>query len=242
MSMNPVVRLNVLAKDLKNAREITKATNGQVYIGIMVKQFAVVDDAVKTVLEFQQAKVPVSVGLGAGDPTQWRKVIDVAVRTKPAHVNQIFPAVGHTIGALENVGSSETLVNALISPSGAPGKVSILTGPESRAYQEFLSCDAAAALLQEIGVKSVKFYPIDGDNRLDEVAAMVKAAVKRGIVIFEPTGGIDARSVHKVVEVCAQNGAQIIIPHIYTAFVDKVTGATSVDAVMALLDSFAKQQ
>lgn len=240
MSNRPIIRLNVLAKDLNNASQIVEATNGMVYIGIMVKNFACVDSAVQTVREFQQANIPVSVGLGAGDPTQWRKVAEVAVKTKPVHVNQVFPAAGYTIGALESAGSSDTIVNALISPSGIPGKVNIFTGPQSQTYQELISCDAAAALLQEIGVKSVKFYPIDGDKRLDEVAAMVKAAVKHGITIFEPTGGIDAHSVHKVVETCVENGAQVIIPHIYTAFVDKATGLTNADEAAALLQALSR--
>jgi conserved hypothetical protein EF_0839/AHA_3917 len=240
MAANPVIRLNVLAKDVVNARQIAEATGKMAYIGIMVKNFATVDSAIQAVEEYQQAGIPVSVGLGAGDPTQWRKVAEVAVRTRPVHVNQVFPAAGYTIGALESAGISGTIVNALVAPSGVPGKVSILTGPVSRGYREVVSCDAAAAMLQEIGVKSVKFYPIEGDKRLDEVAAMVKAAVRQGITIFEPTGGINARSVHSVVATCAENGAQTIIPHIYTAFVDKATGLTSADDVAALLHSLAR--
>lgn len=238
MSNCPTIKLNVLAKNLDNAKSITEAANGQVYIGLMVKNFATVDEAVEVVNQYQAAKINVSVGLGAGDPAQWRKVADVAVKTKPAHVNQVFPAAGFTIGVLESVGSTHTLVNALVAPSGTPGKVSVLTGPDSQAYQEYISCDAAATLLKEIGIKSVKFYPIGGDKHLDEVAAMVKAAVKQGITIFEPTGGIDAHSVYKVVETCVENGAQTIIPHIYTAFADKTTGLTNADDVAALLRSF----
>lgn len=240
MAVEPVVRLNVLAKDVVNAGQIAKAAGGRVYIGLMVKNFATVDSAVQAVEEYQQAGVPVSVGLGAGDPAQWRKVAEVAVRTRPAHVNQVFPAAGYTLGALERAGAGGTLVNALIAPGGLVGKVSICTGPVSQGYQEVMSCDAAAAMLQEIGIKSVKFYPIEGDKRLDEVAAMVKAAVRHGITIFEPTGGIDARSVYKVVAACAENGAQIIIPHIYTAFVDKATGLTNADDVAALIDSLSR--
>jgi 2-dehydro-3-deoxy-phosphogluconate aldolase len=44
--------------------------------------------------------------------------------------------------------------------------------------------------LSELNIPSVKFYPIGGDKHLGEVAAMVKAAVKAGITMFEPTGGI----------------------------------------------------
>ncbi|VBB07189.1 2-dehydro-3-deoxy-phosphogluconate aldolase [Lucifera butyrica] len=233
---NPIC-LNVLAKDLENAKQITEATKGNVYIGIMVKNFADVEAAVTQVNSYQEAGIPVSVGLGAGDPKEWRRVIDVAVKTKPVHVNQIFPAAGYTLGALERAGSSRTLVNALVAPAGSPGKVSILTGPLSKEYKDVISCEAAAALMQEIGVKSVKFYPIEGCKRLDEVAAMVKAAVKYGITIFEPTGGIDAKSVFPVVKTCLENGVQFVIPHIYTAFVDKETRVTNAEAVAALTNA-----
>ncbi|MGL5514639.1 MAG: KDGP aldolase, partial [Sporomusa sp.] len=149
---NPVIQLNVLAKDLDNAKEIAALTNDQVYVGVMVKNFDSVDAAVQCVQDYQAAQVPVSVGLGAGDPTQWRKVVEVALKTKPVHVNQVFPAAGYTKGALDAIGSPTTIVNALIAPSGTPGKVSILTGSKSQSYQQFISCEAAAALLQEIGI------------------------------------------------------------------------------------------
>ncbi len=239
MSSSPIIRLNVLAKDLENARQITEATKGKVYVGVMVKTFARIEDAVTRVKKYQDAGVPVSVGLGGGDPAQWRRVIDVAVKTKPGHVNQIFPAVGYTLGALESAGSSGTLVNALIAPTGIPGKVSILTGPFSQDYKDMLSCDAAAAFMQEIGVRSIKFYPIEGDKRLDELAVMVKAAVKHGITIFEPTGGIDVKSVYPVVKTCLENGAKVVIPHIYTAFVDKDTGVTNAKDVAALTQALS---
>jgi 2-dehydro-3-deoxy-phosphogluconate aldolase len=235
---NVTVCLNLLAKDRQNALDIVEATEGQVYIGIMVKNFSSVDEAVEQILDYQRVKIPVSVGLGAGDPLQWKRVVEAAVRTKPVHVNQVFPAAGYTLGALKGVGSDHTMVNALISPAGGPGKVSVCTGPESRNFQDAISCDAAAAMLKEIGVHSVKFYPIEGQSRLDEVAEMVRASVRQGITIFEPTGGIDIHSVHKVVEVCAENGAKIIIPHIYTALVDKTTGLTDPRQAASLLASF----
>ncbi|GAA4832643.1 2-dehydro-3-deoxy-phosphogluconate aldolase [Paenibacillus vulneris] len=231
---NPKIQLNVLAKDADNAKQIVEAAQGNVYVGLMVKNFATVEAAVAAVHEFQQAGVPVSVGLGAGDPAMWNKVADVAVQTKPAHVNQVFPAAGYTLGALKSAGSTHSIVNALITPSGTPGQVIITTGPQSEALKATVSCDAAAAMLAEIGVHSVKFYPIGGTDHLDEVAAMVKAAVKYGIRIFEPTGGIDLRTIGQVIEVCAANGAEHIIPHVYTSIIDKATGLTRIEDVREL--------
>ncbi|TNJ60865.1 oxo-acid lyase [Paenibacillus hemerocallicola] len=239
MSRKPAVGLNVLAKDLDNAKLITEAARGNVMVGVMVKEFATVDAAVERVEAFQAAGVQVSVGLGAGDPTQWEKVVQVAVRTKPVHVNQVFPAAGYTIGALKQAGSSGTLVNALVQPAGEPGKVIVTTGAASRAFKEALSCEAAAAMLADIGVHSVKLFPIEGAKRLDEVAAMVKAAVAQGITMFEPTGGIEPSNVARIVQVCAENGAQRIIPHIYTSIVDPATGLTRIGDVEQLLDQLS---
>jgi len=236
---NRIIRLNLLAKDRQNALDIVEATEGQVYIGIMVKNFRSINEAVEQILDFQQANIPVSVGLGAGDPTQWQRVVEAAVRTKPVHVNQVFPAAGYTLAALKGVGSDHTIVNALISPADGVGKVTVCTGPESQHFKDSISCDAAAAMLKEIGITSVKLYPIEGQSRLDEVAEMVRAAVRQGITIFEPTGGIDIHSVHKVVEVCAANGAKFIIPHIYTALIDKVTGLTDPEEAAKLIKSLS---
>jgi 2-dehydro-3-deoxy-phosphogluconate aldolase len=231
----PTIKLNVLAKNVENAKQIVEITNGNVYIGVMVKNFKSVEAAVATVKEYQAAQIPVSVGLGAGDPSMWKMVVDVAIQTKPAHVNQVFPAAGYTLGALRAIGSDHSIVNALITPSGIVGKVFITTGPQSGKYKEPISCDAAAAMLAELNVHSVKFYPISGTDRLDEVAEMVKAAVKQQIKIFEPTGGIDYSSIKQIVEVCAANGAETIIPHIYTSIVDSQTGLTRLDDVQELM-------
>ncbi|GAA3410142.1 KDGP aldolase [Paenibacillus hodogayensis] len=240
MSRKPTVGLNVLAKDVDNARTITDAAPGKVMIGVTVKPFATVEAAVEHIEALHAAGVQVSVGLGAGDPTQWDKVVQVAVRTKPVHVNQVFPAAGYTLGALKQAGASDTIVNALIQPAGEPGKVIVTTGPASRDYAGVLSCDAAAALLADIGVHSVKLFPIEGTKRLDEVAAMVKAAVARGITMFEPTGGIDTETIAPIVQVCADNGAERIVPHIYTSIVDPATGLTRLDDFRQLLDRLGK--
>lgn len=232
--MKPLIKLNLLARDVANAKEIMDVTAGQVYIGVMVKDFPTLEAAVEKIIEFQAAGIPVSVGLGAGDPAQWQKVAQAAVRTKPAHVNQVFPAAGYTVAALEAVESRHTIVNALIKPSGVPGKVIVATGPLSQGYEDALSCDSAAAMLAEVGVQSVKFFPIEGDRRLDEIAAMVQAAVRHGIKTFEPTGGIGVTSLAAVLRVCAENGAERIIPHVYTSIVDKTTGLTRLSDVREL--------
>ncbi|MCR8644841.1 KDGP aldolase [Paenibacillus sp. N1-5-1-14] len=230
-----IVKLNVLAKNLENAKQIVEAAQGDAYIGRMVKDFPTVAAAIEGVNEFQAAGVPVSVGLGAGDPAVWKEVVDVSVATKPVHVNQVFPAAGYTLGAMRAVGSEHTIVNALITPSGKAGHVYLTTGPTSRQFKETVTCEAAAAMLAEIGIHSVKFYPIGGQSQLDEVAVMVRAATEAGIEIFEPTGGIDLESFAPVVKTCVDNGAKIVIPHLYTSIINKETGLTNIEDIHALM-------
>lgn len=231
----PNVKLNVLAKNLENAQKVLEAAEGQAYIGVMVKHFPTKEAAIDTVLEFQNAKIAVSVGMGGGDPAVWNTVLDVSVATRPAHANQIFPAAGYTLGALRSAGSQHTLVNGMITPSGEAGKVLIGSGPTSRKFKDVVSCEAAAAMLAEVGVQSIKFYPIGGTKHLDEVAAMVRAAAEYGIEMFEPTGGIDTDTIGEVVKVCANHGAKLIVPHIYTSIIDQESGLTRIEDIEALI-------
>lgn len=227
--------LNVLAANLDNARRIAEVSEGSVLVGVIVKDFPTTEEAIEAVRSYQAAGVKVSVGLGNGDARAWEKVYEVALATGPDHVNQVFPAAGYTLGGLRAKGFRDTIVNALVRPSGTPGQVIVFTGPKSEAYAETVSCDAAATLLADIGISSVKFFPIQGASRLDEIAEMVKACVRHGITTFEPTGGIDLDSFDKVVEVCVASGAEHVIPHVYSSIIDKATGNTRIEDVRELL-------
>lgn len=233
--MNEKVIFNVLAKDVENAKELVQVAGDRVLIGVMVKHFPSAKEAIEQVALYKNNDIPVSVGLGAGDPAMWKMVADVSAKTVPNHINQVFPAAGYTRGRMSELKASTTLVNALIEPSGTAGEVYISTGPSSSNFKENVSCELAAAMLAEIGVDSVKFYPIDGEKRLDEVAAMVKAAVNAGLTIFEPTGGIDVDNVERIVQVCLDNGAETVIPHLYTSLIDQKTGKTEVEKIKQLI-------
>jgi 2-dehydro-3-deoxy-phosphogluconate aldolase len=227
--------LNVLAANLENAKAVAEAGDGKVLVGVIVKDFPTVESAIEMVRAYQREGVKVSVGLGGGNADAWKMVHEVALGTNPAHVNQVFPASGYTMGGLHAKGYRETIVNALIRPTGIPGKVIICTGPKSERYAQAVSCDAAAAMLAEVGIPSVKFFPIEGDKRLDEVAEMVRAAVRHGVHVFEPTGGINLENFDRVVDVCVSNGAAHVIPHVYSSIIDKSTGLTRVDDVRKLV-------
>ncbi len=234
------IDLNVLAKDLDNALAVTAASDGAVYVGVLVKSFATNEEAVAQVRSYLDAGVLASVGLGAGDPAMWRRVVDVAVATLAPHVNQVFPAAGLTLGALQQAGAEEIFVNALISPGSRPGLVRVGTGPLSTDQPGEVSAEQAAAMLAEIGVPSVKFYPIGGARQLDHLAAMVRAAVAAGIPIFEPTGGIAPDNFEQVVGTCFEAGATHVVPHVYTSIVDPSTGETIPDEVAALAATAAR--
>ncbi|MFB7141658.1 KDGP aldolase [Gottfriedia sp. NPDC056225] len=227
---------NVLAKDLENAMEIYELANERVLIGLMVKDFSSEEAAIETALSFKSKGIPISIGLGAGDPSVWNRVVSVSTKVIPNHINQVFPAAAYTLGAIQQLKDNLSIVNALIEPSGTVGEVYISTGPKSKQYKEKVSCELAATMLAEIGIHSIKFYPIDGDKRLDEVAAMVRAAVNAGIKIFEPTGGIDLDNVHSIVQTCLDHGADLVIPHLYTSLIDQQTGKTVVGKVKELLN------
>ncbi|MGL4818745.1 MAG: KDGP aldolase [Bacilli bacterium] len=220
------VQFNVLAKNVDNAKALMSVGEDRIYVGLMVKSFPTEEAAIQQSRAYIEAGVRLSVGLGAADPTMWQKVANVSAEVKPPHVNQVFPAAAYTLGRLQGIGATDVIVNAVIEPTGTPGEVYIGTGPSSQQYRERVSCTFAATMLREVGVHSVKFYPIDGTKRLDELAAMVRAASDAGIKVFEPTGGIDMDNVHEIVSVCLANGAECVIPHLYTSLVDRESGET----------------
>ena len=65
------VAINVLAKDIANAREIYDAAEGHAVIGILSAQFSSVEEGVKEVKRWMVDVPSISVGLGAGDPAQY---------------------------------------------------------------------------------------------------------------------------------------------------------------------------
>lgn len=224
MSIN--VCFNVLAKDLENAVEITRFAPDRTLVGVMVKNFATDTEAISMVEAYKAEGVLASVGLGAGDPAMWKRVADVSAKSCPFHINQVYPAAGYTMGRLKEVHKGEFIVNSLLEPSGQPGMVYVATGPISREQKEPVRAEMAAAMLADIGLPSVKFYPIGGLKKIDELKAMVRAAVEAGINIFEPTGGIDMDNVYEIVQACIDGGASTVIPHLYTSLVDRETGKT----------------
>lgn len=233
--MEANVIFNVLAKDLENAKAISSFDPKRILVGVMVKHFATNEEAAARVKSYMDNGIRTSVGLGAGDPAMWQRVADVAAVCKPDHVNQVFPAAGYTKGRLENLGKDEMIINSLLEPADEPGLVYLTTGPLSQTRKEAVTCEAAAKMMADISLPSVKFYPIEGTKKLDHVRMMVRAAVKEGITIFEPTGGIGMENVHEIVRACLEEGAKTVIPHLYTSLIDEETKETKPEFIQELL-------
>lgn len=126
---NNKVCLNVLSNSLENAKEVYEAAEGHVLVGLLSKNYPTVEAAVEDMKIYaKEINNAVSVGLGAGDPNQWKRVADISKEVQPQHINQVFTGIGHTRGLL---GQNETLINGLISTCGKPGYVKVSTGPLS---------------------------------------------------------------------------------------------------------------
>lgn len=228
---------NVLAKDAKNAKEIWEASEGYAVMGIVLKDYPSIEEACDVALRIKEIAGMVSVGLGGGDPSQWMRVVEAALRTDPGHVNQVFPATGYTIGALETKGLEDNVVNALVGPSGTPGQVVLSTGPlsEKALTEAVVPCDAAFRMIKEIGGRAVKAFPVQGDKRLGELSVIAKATREAGIGILEPTGGITIGNVESLLRTCLSGGPEMIIPHVHSSIISKETGRTDPAKVAELV-------
>lgn len=227
--------LNCLCKDLKNAQDIMKVMDGHVLIGLLSADYESTEDAVNEMMKYQEAlKGHISVGLGGGNPNQWKMVAEIASKLKPAHVNQIFSAVGYTRAKCDN-----SHINALVSPSGVPGLVKISTGPISTDCDKALVPVATAiAMIQEMGGNSLKFYPMGGLKCRDELIAVAKACAETDFIL-EPTGGITTDNLEEILSIILGAGVKQIIPHVYTSIMDD-TGYTKQSEVEKIAAIFKK--
>lgn len=237
---NDKVAINLLAKDIENAVEVNDTLEGHGLIGVLSKDFSNVKDATNHIEELQKYIPAISVGLGAGDPKQWKMAAEIAKETNPSHVNQVFSTAGYTLGLLEGAGTTNTIVNALISPTGEVGKVRISTGPASNSHNVIVDVDQALSFLEDCNIPSVKFFNIKGNKHLAELKEVAKACVRNNIPIIEPTGGIDRSNIYEIIKVCLDAGCNKIIPHVYSSAIDKSTGLTDLNIVRELYNEMKR--
>ena len=226
------VAINVLAKDIANAREIYDAAEGHAVIGILSAQFSSVEEGVKEVKRWMVDVPSISVGLGAGDPNQSAMVSEISRQVQPQHVNQVFTGVATSRALL---GQQETVVNGLVSPTGTPGRVKISTGPlSSQTPDGIVPVETAIALLKDMGGSSIKYFPMGGLKCREEYIAVAQACARHDFWL-EPTGGIDLDNFTEILQIALDAGVSKIIPHIYSSIIDKVSGNTRPDDVRQLM-------
>lgn len=232
--LNDKVCLNVLANSLENAIDVYNAAKGHVLVGLLSKNYESVALAVEDMKKYaQKIDNAISVGLGAGDPKQWKMVADIAKEVQPQHVNQVFTGIGYTRGLLNQ---DETVVNGLISPSGIVGQVKISTGPlSSQDEPAIVPVETAIDMLKDMGCSSVKFFNMKGLSTKEEYKAVCEACAKMDFML-EPTGGIDLSNFEEICKIALDAGVKKIIPHVYTSIVDKETGQTRIEDIRALLE------
>lgn len=233
------VALNVLAKDIENAKEIFEAAEGFVIVGVLSKDYATVEEAVKAMkLYGKEIDEAVSIGLGAGDNRQATVVAEIAKHYPGSHINQVFPAVGATRA---NLGDQDSWINSLVSPTGRPGFVNISTGPYSAAQSEaaIIPIRSAIALVRDMGGNALKYFPMQGLSREDEFRAVAEGCAEERFAL-EPTGGIDMQNFEPILRIALEAGVPQVIPHVYSSIIDKETGKTNIEDVRELVSIMKK--
>ena len=225
--------LNVLANSVENAKECYEAAEGHVLLGVLSKNYDSDEAAIEDMKKYQAATDnALSVGLGAGDPNQSAMVSRLSAVLQPQHVNQVFTGAPVSRALL---GQDETIVNALISPTGKVGYVNIATGPlSSKEAAADIPVDTAIALLKDMDASSVKYFPMKGLAHREEYVEVAKACARHDFYL-EPTGGIDLENFEEIVQIAVDAGVKKIIPHVYSSIIDSATGDTKPEDVKALL-------
>jgi len=227
------VCLNVLAGSKQNARDVWEAADGHVLVGVLSKNYDSVASAVEDMRDYAALiDNAISVGLGAGDPDQSAMVSTISAQLQPQHVNQVFTGVATSRALL---GQNKTVVNGLVSPTGQPGKVKISTGPlSSKAEEGIVPVATAIALLKDMGGSSVKYFPMNKMQDINEFRVLAEACATQDFWL-EPTGGIDLNNFESILQIALDAGVSKIIPHIYSSIIDKATGMTRPEDVATLM-------
>lgn len=233
------VALNVLANSIENAKDIFKAAEGYVVVGVLSKNYPTVEQAVTAMKEYgQEIDEAVSIGLGAGDNRQAAVVAEIAQYYPGSHINQVFPSVGATRA---NLDGKDSWINSLVSPTGQVGYVNISTGPISAAQSEqaIVPIKTAIALVQDMGGNALKYFPMKGLSTEDEFRAVAEACGDAGFAL-EPTGGIDKENFEAILRIALEANVPQIIPHVYSSIIDKESGDTKVEDVKELLETIKR--
>lgn len=235
---NDIICLNVLASDKQNAKEIVEATEGHVVVGILSANYDTTDLAIEDMKAYDEnLGGAVSVGLGAGNPKQWKMVADICRGYEPEHVNQVFTAIGQTRSSVNN---EQTFINCLVNPVEEIGYVNIATGPLSSELEQVKApIKSAIAMIRDMGGNSIKFFPMNGLNTIEQYKAVAKVCAEEGFAL-EPTGGLDLHNFEEIVTIALESGVKKVIPHVYSSIIDSKTGKTRIEDVDTLYEIIKK--
>lgn len=235
---NDKISLNVLANSVENAKECNDAAEGNAILGVLSKNYPTDEAAIEDMKKYQDAtENALSVGLGAGDPNQSDMVSRISGVLQPQHVNQVFTGAGTSRALL---GQTETVVNALVSPTGKIGLVNIATGPlSSQTPVAEVPVETAIAMLKDMGASSIKYFPMKGLTHIEEYKVVAKACAENDFYL-EPTGGIDLENFEEIVKIAVDAGVKRIIPHVYSSIIDSETGDTRPEDVSTLFNIIKK--
>ncbi|MGC6176504.1 2-dehydro-3-deoxy-phosphogluconate aldolase [Lacrimispora sp. 38-1] len=227
------VCLNCLTNSVDNAKAIYEAAEGHVAVGILSANYPDVEHAVEDMKRYQEAvDNNISVGLGAGNPGQWKAVADISGQIKPKHINQTFTAGGYTRAKT----GEGPFLNSMVAPCGKAGYVKISTGPLSKDMEPaIVPVKTAIAMAKEQGADSLKYFPMGGLKVKEEYEAVAAACAESGFGL-EPTGGIDLDNFSEILKIAVDAGVEHIIPHVYSSIIDKETGATRISDVVKLYE------
>lgn len=216
------VLLNVEATPVEIAAAAAERFGPRVVVGVMARRFRTPAAGAAFVSELHSRGVLVSAGLGDGSADHWEQALEIALRSGPAHLNQVFPAAALSQRVLADAGAP-TLVNALMEPTADPGLVRIATGPRSRKHVGGdVAIEVALDMLYETGGRSVKLYPVRGIERVDSIRTVGAAAAARDMV-FEPTGGLAPDNLAVVLDAALTAGVRAVMPHLYGSVKDPAT-------------------
>lgn len=227
------VCLNCLTNSIENAKAICEAAEGHVAVGILSASYPDVESAVEDMKRYQETvDYNISVGLGAGNPGQWKAVAEISGQIRPKHINQTFTAGGYTRAKT----GEGPFMNSMVAPCGKPGYVKISTGPLCKEEEPaIVPVKTAIAMAKEQGADSLKYFPMGGLKVREELEAVAKACAETGFAL-EPTGGIDLDNFREILQIVVDAGVEKIIPHVYSSIIDKETGATRIADVEKLYE------
>lgn len=220
MATNPPAALaghavNLLPRSDSEVGALQAALGDRWLAGVVVRDLSD-EEARARAQAWTERGVRVSMGLGDGDDRQWRRALAVAVATPVAHLNHPWFAAGRAVGELRALGRP-TVVNALVSPvDERHGRVVLAPGgePLDLPWQGLLDN------LGELGIPSIKFFPMRGEAGHAAYSALVRhLADGAGPRIVEPSGGITPEHLSWLFAEADAAGV-VAVPHIYGALRD----------------------